>query len=70
MPAFYERTANDACPPVAVLSGEPLAGPPQGTGLPPGSLNLVRRFESSTGVFKYQVFVTLFKRACMAETAQ
>ena len=70
MPAFYERTANDACPPVAVLSGEPLAGPPPGIDLPPGGLSLMKRFESATGVFKYKTFVTLFKRTCMAETAQ
>jgi hypothetical protein len=70
LPASYDGTKNEACPPVAVLSGEPLAGAPPVVDLDRGSLRLVKRFESSTGVFKYRIFVTLFKRTCMSETAQ
>jgi 4-amino-4-deoxy-L-arabinose transferase-like glycosyltransferase len=70
LPAFYTGADSTACSPVAVLTGEPLTGPPSGIDLPGSNLSLMKRFESSTGVFKYKIFVTLFKRTCMAETAQ
>jgi hypothetical protein len=70
LPDFYEVRENDACPTVAVLSGEPLTGPPPGMDLQQDSLSPMKRFESSTGVLKYKIFVTLYKRTCMAETAQ
>ena len=70
LPDFYEEGEHNACPPVAILSGEPLTVPPPGVDPDRDNLSLVKRFDSSTGVFKYKIFVTLFKRACMAETAQ
>jgi len=66
-PAFYEDRVQDACAPVAVLSGEPLAAVPPGID---GSPDRVKRFESSTGVFKYKIFVTVFRKNCLAKTAQ
>ncbi len=69
-PAYYDGREQDACAPVAILSGEPLMAAPPGIDQQQGSLDLVKRFESSTGVFKYKIFVTLFSRNCLAETAQ
>ncbi|MHB8843661.1 MAG: ArnT family glycosyltransferase [Nitrospirota bacterium] len=70
LPAFYGGGARGACPPVAVLSGEPLGALPQGIDQDRIDPVPMRRFESSTGVFKYKIFVTLFRSSCMAETAQ
>jgi 4-amino-4-deoxy-L-arabinose transferase-like glycosyltransferase len=70
LPAFYNEGVPDDCPPVAVLSGEPLGILPPGIDRDRVDPNPVRRFESSTGVFKYKIFVTLFRRTCMSETAQ
>lgn len=69
-PPFYDAREHGACPPLAVLSGEPVTAVPPGVDRQQGDLGLVKRFESSTGVFKYKIFVTVFKRTCMAETAQ
>jgi hypothetical protein len=69
-PAFYDEQEQGACPPLAILSGEPLMAAPPGIDQQQGGLSLVKRFESSTGVFKYKIFVTLFRRNCLAETAQ
>lgn len=70
LPAFYDEGVTGACSPVAVLSGEHLGSLPQGIDQDRVDPDPVRRFESSTGVFKYKIFVTLFRRSCMAETAQ
>jgi 4-amino-4-deoxy-L-arabinose transferase-like glycosyltransferase len=69
-PPFYDAQEHGACPPLAILSGEPVTAVPPGVDRHQGGLSLVKRFESSTGVFKYKIFVTVFKRTCMAETAQ
>jgi len=70
LPEFYDGGERDACSPIAVLSGEPLASPPPGIDFNQGRLSLLKRFESSTGLFKYKIFVTLFKTTCLAKTAQ
>lgn len=70
LPAFYDGDARGACTPLAVLSGEPVGVLPPGIDQDRVDPDPVRWFEASTGVFKYKIFVTLFRRSCMAETAQ
>jgi 4-amino-4-deoxy-L-arabinose transferase-like glycosyltransferase len=70
LPTHYGEREHDACAPVAIISGEPVSAPPSGIKLGQDDLIPVKRFESSTGVFKFKTFVTLFERTCMSETAQ
>jgi len=69
LPTVYAEQKRDACLPVVVISGDP-AGAASPANPRDASLTLLNRFESTTGVFKYKTMVAIFKRACMAETAQ
>lgn len=69
-PAVYAEQDADACLPVVVISSEPSGTVPSGMNPLNAPLRLLYRFESSTGVFKYKTFVAVFKRTCMAGTAQ
>ena len=69
-PAIYSEQAKDACLPVVIISGDPSATLPSDINRLSAPLTVLKRFESSAGVFKYKTFVTVFKRTCMAETAQ
>lgn len=69
-PAIYSEQAKDACLPVVIISGDSSGTAPSDINLISASFTMLKRFESSAGVFKYKTFVTVFKRTCMAETEQ
>ncbi len=68
-PAIYSERKMDACLPVVVISGA--SAETSSSGMDPAKprLTLMKRFETSTGVFRYKTFVAVYKEKCMAETA-
>ena len=68
-PAFYADEGTDACLPVVLISGVPSGSPPADSNRHT-PLHLLRGFYSSSSIFKYKTFVTVFTRDCMSETAQ
>jgi len=62
-PELYARPdAAGGCP-LAIISSEILEGAPAAlTGLDLGVLEEARRFDSASGIFRYQTFVTVFRR--------
>ncbi|OGW36224.1 MAG: hypothetical protein A2010_12635 [Nitrospirae bacterium GWD2_57_9] len=68
LPAFYQERKERACLPLAVISSSvrnDLGPGPPGASVPP-----LAEFRSSTGVFRYKSFVTLFGKSCLDETGQ
>ena len=69
-PDFYADQGTGDCLPVVLISAEPSGTAPAGITQLNTPLHLLRKFDSSTNIFKYKTFVTVFKRDCMSETAQ
>ncbi len=68
-PDFYTAPHADACRPMVLISSRPAVAE-KDSGQPYAGLQVAKRFESTTGVFKYKTFVTVYKRDCLAKREQ
>ena len=70
LPEFYTGHEAAACLPAVLISSMPDTAAHPNALYPDAGMKALKRFESTTGVFKYKTFVSVYNRDCLAETGQ
>ena len=69
-PEFYAAHGADACLPMVLISSKPAVTDHPDAGPADTGMKILKRFESTTGVFRYKTFVSVYNRDCLDETEQ